>query len=74
MAKYSAFEEARRLVEDHLSLLEALYEAKKAQQEARSRLICSCPSCRTHREITLTWLAAMREPRQDRAAPGARTA
>lgn len=54
-------EQATQVVENHIAFLEALYEANKTLAEARSNRVCRCSSCKTHREITLSWVDSMLE-------------
>jgi hypothetical protein len=54
--RYDVVKDATRLVCSHLELLHALYEANQALDEGRSRLVCRCGACRTHRKATLDWL------------------
>jgi hypothetical protein len=56
MKKYDIVAEATALVDDQLELLRALYLAKQTMADGKSRLVCRCGSCRSHRQITLGWV------------------
>jgi hypothetical protein len=59
MKKYDIVKEAATLVENQLELLQALYLAKQTLDVGRSRRVCRCGSCKSHRAITLDWLATL---------------
>jgi hypothetical protein len=59
---YDIFEDATSVVDNHLELLQALHEVKKLRMDARSRLICRCPTCRSEAEETLAWIGSIRQP------------
>ncbi|HLF76387.1 MAG TPA: hypothetical protein VJB57_02765 [Dehalococcoidia bacterium] len=60
LKKYDVLKEAGTLVDSHLELLQALYEVKKVRMDAKSRLICRCPACRSEQESTLAWIGGFR--------------
>lgn len=60
-SKNDIVEEATQVVDNHITLLKALYEARKTQEEARSNRVCRCSSCKSHREMTLSWVESMLE-------------
>jgi hypothetical protein len=61
--RYNVVKQATRLVEAHVALLEAVYEARKTRSDGHSRLQCSCPVCQRDQEATLAWIAKVRENR-----------
>ena len=56
MKRYDVVSEASTLVRGQLELLQALYLAKQTMAEGKSRLVCRCGACKTHRRLTLSWL------------------
>ena len=59
--KYDVVREANAVVENRVGLLQDLYEVKKMRMDAKSRLICRCPSCRGEQEDTLAWIESLRQ-------------
>jgi hypothetical protein len=64
MNDYNILNTVADLVDRRLSVMEALQESRKFQIEARSRLVCRCPSCRSENEVNLAWLRSIRDSSQ----------
>jgi hypothetical protein len=54
--KYDVVSEATALVHGQLELLHALYQANQTLAEGKSRRVCRCTACGSHRKTTLAWL------------------
>jgi hypothetical protein len=59
MAANNVLNQASRIVEDKLGLIQLLADDKKLLMDTRSRVVCRCASCRYENERTLSWLESL---------------